>query len=152
MIFTLIAYKENAVDSCRNCVMERYDSDFQMEYSTSANDIALKWATIQHRAAHRNNRDTEYEYTLLIDGVDVNNEPFEANYTDEQSNARCIIYNDVLVKYKTHLANMEHELVLEQSRQKEVLRINTERKQAEAKLIAEKNERLELARLQDKYK
>jgi regulator of protease activity HflC (stomatin/prohibitin superfamily) len=82
MNYTLVAYKENSVDSCRNCVMERYDSDLQIRYADTQEAIAKQWAELEGKKLQRG--ETDYEYTLLGDGVDI-------TWSDERDAIRVLV-------------------------------------------------------------
>lgn len=72
-VYTLVAYRANGVDTCRNCVMGQSDSDFELSVSLDAESLAASWA--HHRLnAPRGREYCGYEYTLLINGRDDNND------------------------------------------------------------------------------
>lgn len=68
--YTIVAYRPNGVDTCRNCVMGTSDSAFEIEHSTSPEEAAKQWARFfMDDRKHRQDREvSSWEVTLLIDG------------------------------------------------------------------------------------
>ena len=66
--YTLICYRPNGTDTCRNCVMGRSDSDFELKVFDNAGDAADHWATklLEDKTSAR--EVCSWEITLLIDG------------------------------------------------------------------------------------
>lgn len=73
-VYTLIYYSENGYDSCRGCVMERWDSEFEM-ISTSYLHEAVQFLIPYEREGK--------EVMILIDGRWPNQ---SRGYTDDYPN------------------------------------------------------------------
>jgi hypothetical protein len=66
--FTLICYRPNGTDTCRNCVMGRSDSDFELKVFDNPEGAADHWAAklLEDKSSAR--EVCSWEITLLIDG------------------------------------------------------------------------------------
>jgi hypothetical protein len=77
LVYTLVGYRPNGTDSCRNCVMGRSDSDFFLNVHTDVERLADEWARRRFNEAQGASREIcSYEYTLLINGLDESSEEF----------------------------------------------------------------------------
>ncbi len=73
-VYTLVAYRENGVDTCRGCVMGTSDSAFSLEVFTDVDKLVKAWA----KAIFSEVKEREYcstDYTLLLNGYDAQSEP-----------------------------------------------------------------------------
>ncbi len=137
--YTLIAYLEGSsgyYDRCGDWESGQ-DSELNIEYFQNEEDLAKCWAALR-----QNN--TNYEFTLLIDGRDAN---IEDDLSDDYYRISGLAdkeYDDLLSEYlkKAEAARLEN--LRKAAAEKERLRLIKE--QAE-----EKREREELLRLQTKY-
>lgn len=73
--YTLVGYREDGVDTCRGCVMERSSSDFFLKVCFTAEDVAAEWARRLFDEESNGREYCSFEYTLLLDGRDDNNDP-----------------------------------------------------------------------------
>jgi hypothetical protein len=73
MLYTLIAYKENSVDTCRGCVMDAYGSAFEAWSGTEAERLAEHWAMLRERNRTMGRGESGYAFLLFIDGVPAPN-------------------------------------------------------------------------------
>lgn len=80
--YTLLAYRPNAVDTCRNCVMGRSESEFEFQVFASAEELATWWARHETRVPHGREY-APFEYTVLLNGRDEDHEPSWADLPDE---------------------------------------------------------------------
>lgn len=67
--YTIIGYKPHSVDTCRNCVMAEYDSDFRVERRLDADSAAAILAAL--RAYERKQGETGYEIYVFEDGPEA---------------------------------------------------------------------------------
>lgn len=68
-VYTLVAYRANGVDTCRNCVMGQSDSDFAMGTFKSRDEAAQFWAAKRWESKHSAREYCSWEVTVLINGV-----------------------------------------------------------------------------------
>jgi hypothetical protein len=87
--YTVLAYREDAVDTCRGCVMDRSSSAFEVKCFQS-NDEAIKyWAEKRYADTTSERHLASWELTLLVDGLDrdswwdVNSQAYDAGLVDE---------------------------------------------------------------------
>lgn len=68
--YTLIAYRQNGIDTHLNIIMGRTDSAFECEHSESPDETAQRWALyLMDNHKHADDREIPlWELTLLIDG------------------------------------------------------------------------------------
>lgn len=76
MIFTVVAYRENSVDTCRGCVMERTDSDLDMLVSNDAHEVAKFIAPLYN----------SHEINIFVNGFAINCASYvrESIYADNE--------------------------------------------------------------------
>ena len=140
---TLITYREDGVDTCRGCVMDRSSSDFSLNVFTDIESLVQHWA--KHRWNLPEGREfCETEYTLLIDGADPYT-PHELEFEHEELRSQISkrldeVLDDMNRVHKAHQAELE-----QQRKAKAALEA-----QAAARR-KEEQERLELVRLQKLY-
>ncbi len=79
--YTLVAYRADGVDFCRNCVMGRSSSDFDLSVFTDAHELAKYWAKHSFNAPRGPEYDS-YEYTLLLNGRDESHDPYSDDETE----------------------------------------------------------------------
>jgi len=70
--YTVLAYRENSLDSCRGCVIERSDSAFDFGCFQNIEDAAAYWAQKRRENHTSEQRFAEWQLTLLVDGLDEN--------------------------------------------------------------------------------
>ena len=114
---TLITYREDGVDTCRGCVMDRSSSDFSLNVFTDIESL------VQHWAKHRWNlpQGREYcstEYTLIIDGADAYT-PHELEFEHEELRSQISkrldeVLDDMNRAHKAHQAELafDHVMIL----------------------------------------
>ncbi len=68
MIFTIMAYKQDNIDTCMGCVVGRYDSDFQWKSTTDEAEVTQFIASILVEDSQLDHYECEHEITFLIDG------------------------------------------------------------------------------------
>jgi len=73
--YTLIGYREDGVDTCRGCVMERSSSDFFLKVCFTKEEVAAEWARRLFDEESKGREYCSFEYTLLLNGRDDNNDP-----------------------------------------------------------------------------
>lgn len=73
--YTLVGYREDGVDMCRGCVMERSSSDFFLKVCFTAEEVAAEWARRLFDEERNGREYCSFEYTLLLNGRDDNNDP-----------------------------------------------------------------------------
>lgn len=73
--YTLVGYREDGVDMCRGCVMERSSSDFFLKVCFTAEEVAAEWARRLFDEERNGREYCSFEYTLLLNGRDNNNDP-----------------------------------------------------------------------------
>jgi hypothetical protein len=66
--YTLICYRPNGIDTCRNCVMDRSDSDFELRTFDEPEAAAEFWAQKLWEDGQAGRAYCSWEITLLIDG------------------------------------------------------------------------------------
>lgn len=137
--YTLIAYLEGSsgyYDRCGDWESGQ-DSELNIEYFQNEEDLAKRWASLR-----QNN--TDYEFTLLIDGRDANTEDDLSDDYYRISDLADKEYDVLLSEYLRRAEAARLENLRKAEAEKERLRLIKE--QAE-----EKREREELLRLQMKY-
>lgn len=80
-IITVVAYRPNAVDMRRNCVMDRRDSDMEFEVFNNSVPAAAEWIG----AKLKENADAKigtWEFEIFIDGI-----PQYRSFDDEDDDA-----------------------------------------------------------------
>lgn len=142
--YTLVVYRPNGVDTCRNCVMGTSNSDFEIEVF---NDMA---ALAEWKAKHffSRTKDREYcdpEYTLLLDGLredDERGDDSEERYEERRACER--LFSAALARLNAEAAE-----------RKRLAQQDAERKAAEAAAEAtakrEKAERAQYMALKAKF-
>lgn len=73
--YTLVGYREDGVDTCRGQVMDRSGSDFFLSVFPTAEEVAAEWARRLFAEEDSGREYCSFEYTLLLDGRDDNNDP-----------------------------------------------------------------------------
>lgn len=155
--YTLLAYRPNGVDTCRNCVMGRSDSDFEVFSAKSAEQLADQWAK------HRMSRPSGYEYcsteyTLLVDGLSDDHDDWDDVDAYDPEENEPWTYSER--KRVTALADQRYaELVAQQKAEKErqaaeaeARRLAAQAAEAAAKAArAEERDRAEFERLSKKF-
>lgn len=75
-MYTLIAYRPSASDSCMGCHMGSSDSEFEITYHNTVEEVATQ--SLKYRKSDFDDQDNrevaDYELTILLNGVDVYNE------------------------------------------------------------------------------
>jgi hypothetical protein len=96
MNYTLIAHKSSGSTSCRGCIMDQWDSDFELYYSSNATDVintAVPYILI-------NMKDEElghYEVTILYNGFPID---YQDDDTIDLYKAACNIARQQADDYK----------------------------------------------------
>lgn len=70
LVYSLVAYRPNGVDSCRGCVMARSDSDIALHFFSSQEKLTDAWAQLRLAELGTGYEVSAVEYTLLINGMD----------------------------------------------------------------------------------
>lgn len=161
MLYTLIAYKENSVDTCRGCVTDAYDSAFEAWTGSEPEELANRWAALRDRNSQRERGEAEFVILLLIDGVpaprcygyienfDKGDEARETVYARQEALSEQFEYLEQLTNAKLNALDQERIRVAQEAARKAAeAKEAAERKRAEAKEAAE---RAEFARLSAKF-
>lgn len=121
MIFTILAYKENWVDTCRGCIMDSGDSDFEFSSFSDINEAIEYASQFRYKSMIENGT---YQITLLCNGIEYYYSDVELDI-DWESKVREIAterYNTYLnKKEKDRLDAIEKEKQREQQKELELL-------------------------------
>ena len=150
-VYSLIAYKHNNVDTCRGCVMDRFDSDFELRTTVNETELIEAWATLLKRNRDRERGDASYELTLLVDGADADLESELTGDDWDAWNAK----NDLRIRFES-AAQAAYEKRVETEQAAQALAAQRATQQAEAareaaRLQAEMEERATFERLKVKF-
>jgi hypothetical protein len=114
-IITVIAYKENSVDTCRGCVMDRYNSDLEMFSSDNPEAVAdfvanLQAKDLDHYSSFNftylfNGRCIHYDYTYV--GENISEELDYGVFSDQE---------EIITKIRWD-ANARTEVIAQQRRE-----------------------------------
>lgn len=152
-VYSVIAYRENGYDSCRGCVMERWDSDFQTCITIDFDEAATFIAQIRDKSLINPDRAGSYDFQVLIDGRDRDQ---CLGYTDaEYDDGLCAAdekfvrdlnaeVDRLLATFKAERKRVADEAAAEKAKQAELAR-------QQAKLVKEQKEREEYERLRAKF-
>ncbi len=144
--YTVVAYREDGVDTCRGCVMDRSSSAFDLRTFQSA-DEAAAWQADKLMTSPSGREYCSWEFTWLVDGLDADSwwqvhgesELEEPDFYGFQK-----LVDEKLRALKAAQAERERLAKEEADRQ---AALEQARKQQEK----EARERAELKRLQEKY-
>ncbi|MBU9200374.1 hypothetical protein KTD31_03275 [Burkholderia multivorans] len=75
--YTLIAHKPESSDYCRNCLMESYSGDFEMEHSRDLESLAGLWKRCAQKNLSLGRSEAGYDLTLLLNGWPIEDIPDE---------------------------------------------------------------------------
>lgn len=67
-VITVLAYKSSGEESCRGCVVESWDSDFELHTTKDIADAGV-WLGRKKFSHSKEKNKSECEFTILIDGV-----------------------------------------------------------------------------------
>lgn len=145
MIYTLIAYRPNGIDSCRGCIMGRSDSDFNVFYYSAEDRQKLVGDYAQYLVFdHESIEEREicnWELTVLIDGMAQ-----ESFYlVDEETQIAYYQEVEFIILNAQQLAKTKIDAAIEQAAKQKLIDAATE---AERKRNAELRT---LKELQKKY-
>ena len=151
--YTLIAYREDGVDTCRGCVMDRSSSAFSLESATDAETIAGIWATARFNEPEGREY-CETEYTLLLNGRSPSSDP--SAYSDDDSEvAEAAAYEAERLRVDQLVASRLQELQAEKAaaaaRAAEVAAVKRAAAEREAIALQEARDRAEFVRLSQKF-
>lgn len=160
MIYTLIAYKENSVDTCRGCVMDTFNSDFAAWSGSDADLLAERWATLHARNEAMERGESGYSFLLFIDGIPA---PYcDVEEGDRDPDARSAFWErqDALSPEFERIQELTNAKCAERRRQQEeaaaAAKKEADRKAELARVAAEQAalaaERAEFARLSAKFR
>jgi|SRR6478752_4598292 len=127
-VITILAYKSSGFHSMRNCVMDRWDSDFEM-FTTIDEDAAVAWLGDMLVKNH-DLKLGSYEFTVLINGIE--SQDWIDGETDEEQNARLVLHTKIVEEAKAVMAKA----VEEEKAKAEAARVAA-RAAAEAKVKAD---------------
>ena len=141
-IITVIAYKENAVDTCRGCVMSTHDSAFDMLSSANPETIVEFVADLRARDLDEY---ASFDFTYLVNGRNIHSDSgYYPDVISEELEPEIVEeYEDVIQRIKqevdartTVLAKARKEAkekeALAQTNRAKVSQENAERRQFEA--------------------
>jgi hypothetical protein len=141
-VYTVLAYKEDNVDTCRGCVMDRWGSDFQYGVFDTIEEAAQFQFDVGKRAQYEK-YEREHEFTILVNGRECDDDD-EERVVDH---ALTAIWN-----HYQHLCNMEHARVRKEQDEALILAEKEKRrKEIEAQNEKESRDREEYERLKKKF-
>ena len=146
-IYTVIAYRENGLDTCRGCAMGRSDSAFDYISTTDIKEAAA-FCSDKNLASKNSGREyCSWELTCLIDGMD-DNLWWDHNQDHTGDTPFGQLSNAIAEDATTAL-------LIRQEEQKRIEAEQERRRSAaeaeRAQLWKEKQERIEFERLSEKY-
>jgi hypothetical protein len=124
-IITIISYKSSGYTTLRGCVVDTWDSDFEMKIFEDLEE-SIKYLGDQMNCARSSRR--EYEYNILIDGKD------EYYIYEDEDEAILKQVSDGARKYLQEAIKAENELI-ETSRQNEAKQKIEEKKHEKEKML-----------------
>lgn len=68
MFYTLIEYTSSGVDTCRGCIMDRWNSDFDISYFDDREKLIKYYAKKKAEESTRERNTGLIEFTVLING------------------------------------------------------------------------------------
>lgn len=150
-VYSLIAYKSNSVDTCRGCVMDRFDSDFELQTTTEESELVARWAQLLKRNRDRTRGEGGFDITLLINGADAD---LESELAGDDWDAWEIL-NDLRNRLETE-ANAAYQALVAAEQAAQAAAAQRAALQAEAarearRLQAEADERATFTRLKAKF-
>jgi hypothetical protein len=146
-IITVIAYKENSVDTCRGCVMDRYDSDLEMFSSDKPEAVADFVANLQAKDLDHY---SSFNFTYLING-----RCFHYDYTYVGENLSEELDYDIFSDQEEIITNIRQDAnarteVIAQQRQ-EVKEREQKAEKAREQAIQKKREREQYEKLKAQF-
>ena len=87
--YTVLAYRENGVDTCRNCVMDQSDSAFEFKVFDTSDEAAQFWAEKVYDSLTSARHFCSWDLTLLVNGKEDYDEDIE--YVDIKERAKPYI-------------------------------------------------------------
>lgn len=138
---TIAAYRPSGVDTCRGCVMDSWDSDFEMKI-TDDPEQAIQYVADYYYQNSQMGRQSIYEVNILINGIGGENG--EAMYVDWESDEEGEVREDLVRLIKNTARVRCDEKLLKEKQRKEELEAQQKRDRIEASRQAE------LARLSEK--
>jgi hypothetical protein len=154
--YTLVGYREEGSSSCRGCTMERSSSEFFLTVCFTADEVAAEWARRLFSEEGLGREYCEFDYTLLLNGLDEHNDPDKREdesacnpetgygYAEEARSAIAARVKELVAQLKADKLAAE-ELAKKQLAAQEIGRRERQRIEQEAA------ERAEYARLQAKF-
>lgn len=143
-IFTLIAYRPNGIDTCRGCVMERSDSDLEINSYDNIEDIATSIFKYNEISENSDREYCEYDLTILINGY----QRYETS--DDAEGERIYNLFEMIDDYQSIVKEKDKNKKEEAARLLEIkLKEDRERN---AKLTAEEDERKRLEKIESDRK
>jgi hypothetical protein len=154
--YTLVGYREDGVDTCRGCVMDRSGSDFFLSVFFTAEEVAAEWARRLFAEESMGREYCSFEYTLLLDGRDDNNDPdswqVEALCNPQTGNGWAEEARTwVKARADELFAQLKAEKLAADERAKKAKEVQEIGRRAKARQEAEAAERAEYLRLQAKF-
>lgn len=155
-VYTLVGYREDGVDMCRGCVMDRSGSDFFLQVCFTAEDVAAEWARRLVAEESAGREYCSFEYTLLLNGRDRNNDPDawedEAARNPETGEGYAEEARDVVdARVAVLVAEMKAAKLAAEEQAKKVKEAQEIGRRQRARLEQEAAERAEYLRLQAKF-
>lgn len=146
-IITVIAYKENTVDTCRGCVMGHYDSAIDMFSSTNPEAIMDHVADLKARDLEEYG---SFDFTFLINGRCVHYDGYHVSEDiPDDLDYEVIAANDEMIGKIISEANARvAAIVAKRKAEKEAADRQQKVREERAR---EQRERAQLAELQRKY-
>ena len=139
-MLTVIAYKENSDDYCRNCHMASYSSDFKMLASIDEDKIVVFWGDILVLNKNMKIGEAGYDIKLLVNGTDYGSVYINATDDDEDCDDKAESISKVTDRI---LARAEQYAEVKQA-ELEAVKAQEEKKQADKKAEEKKRQELEL--------
>lgn len=143
-IFTLIAYRPNGIDTCRGCVMDRSDSDLEINSYDNIEDIATSIFKYNEISENSDREYCEYDLTILINGY----QRYETS--DDAEGERIYNLFEMIDDYQSIVKEKDKNKKEEAARLLEI-RLKEERER-NLKLEAEEDERKRLEKIESDRK
>lgn len=151
MIYSLICYRPDGVDTCRGCVMDRSSSDFEAIVSDNINDIIALWLKKREdEDAHKSERAYgDWETTLLLNGHCSWTNNFESRVEMDEATSEKFAEIEALLHQKNQERILGKEVARKAAEEKATL--VAEQKKVAAKIAKEAAEKAEYDRLKAKF-
>jgi len=139
--FGMIAFKEEGVDTCRGCVMDRWSGEQVFVFTEDLTELLQAYAPLALREYDQ--REPHFEFTFLIDG-----QPIYPDWTPDEENEKEMALRRALYEAADkEVEAIKQRKIAQAAREQEERRLR-EIREAEER---ERQERATFARLMAKY-